>query len=102
MIANYANIQNKSKEDAAMVEKRKRMLQKFLNRLAKHEILSYEHVFHRFLETGVSWVCFALFAVHQPVRARSVPFTGFAYHGDVTRLSFTLTPFDYWCFLPNN
>ncbi|OAQ31512.1 PX-domain-containing protein [Linnemannia elongata AG-77] len=54
-ISNYANIQNKSKEDAAMVEKRKRMLQKFLNRLAKHEILSYEHVFHRFLETGVSW-----------------------------------------------
>jgi sorting nexin-4 len=61
IIANYANIQNKSKEDAAMVEKRKRMLQKFLNRLAKHEILSYEHVFHRFLETGVSWVCLALF-----------------------------------------
>src|SRR5690554_5388011 len=55
-VANYANLQNKSKEDAAMVEKRKRMLQKFLNRLAKHEILSYEHVFHRFLETGVSWV----------------------------------------------
>lgn len=39
-----------------MVEKRKRMLQKFLNRLARHEILSYEHVFHRFLEAGVSWV----------------------------------------------
>ncbi|KAG0300681.1 Sorting nexin, cytoplasm-to-vacuole targeting pathway/endosomal sorting, partial [Dissophora globulifera] len=54
-ISNYANIQNKSKEDAVMVEKRKRMLQKFLNRLAKHEILSYEHVFHRFLEPGVSW-----------------------------------------------
>ncbi|KAF9210420.1 Sorting nexin, cytoplasm-to-vacuole targeting pathway/endosomal sorting [Podila verticillata] len=54
-ISNYANIQNKSKEDAVMVEKRKRMLQKFLNRLARHEILSYEHVFHRFLETGVSW-----------------------------------------------
>ncbi|KAI1316864.1 Sorting nexin, cytoplasm-to-vacuole targeting pathway/endosomal sorting [Mortierella claussenii] len=54
-ISNYANIQNKSKEDAVIVEKRKRMLQKFLNRLAKHEILSYEHVFHRFLETGVSW-----------------------------------------------
>ncbi|KAF8922780.1 Sorting nexin, cytoplasm-to-vacuole targeting pathway/endosomal sorting, partial [Dissophora ornata] len=52
---NYANLQNKSKEDAVMVEKRKRMLQKFLNRLAKHEILSYEHVFHRFLEPGVSW-----------------------------------------------
>ncbi|KAF8973454.1 Sorting nexin, cytoplasm-to-vacuole targeting pathway/endosomal sorting [Entomortierella lignicola] len=54
-ISNYANLQNKSKEDAVMVEKRKRMLQKFLNRLAKHEILSYEHIFHRFLETDSSW-----------------------------------------------
>ncbi|KAG0365673.1 hypothetical protein BC939DRAFT_451365 [Gamsiella multidivaricata] len=54
-ISNYANLQNKSKEDALMVEKRKRMLQKFLNRLAKHEILSYEHVFHKFLEAEVSW-----------------------------------------------
>ncbi|KAF9905671.1 Sorting nexin, cytoplasm-to-vacuole targeting pathway/endosomal sorting, partial [Lobosporangium transversale] len=54
-ISNYANIQNKSKEDAVIVEKRKRMLQKFLNRLAKHEILSYEHIFHRFLEPDVAW-----------------------------------------------
>ncbi|KAG0005530.1 Sorting nexin, cytoplasm-to-vacuole targeting pathway/endosomal sorting, partial [Modicella reniformis] len=54
-ISNYANIQNKSKEEAVIVDKRKRLLQKFLNRLAKHEILSYEHVFHRFLESGVSW-----------------------------------------------
>ncbi|KAF9163550.1 Sorting nexin, cytoplasm-to-vacuole targeting pathway/endosomal sorting [Actinomortierella ambigua] len=54
-ISNYANIPNKSKEDAAMVEKRKRMLQKFLNRLARHDILSYEHIYHRFLESGVSW-----------------------------------------------
>lgn len=72
MIANYANIQNKSKEDAAMVEKRKRMLQKFLNRLAKHEILSYEHVFHRFLETGVSWVCCALFSLFIDLSERGV------------------------------
>ncbi|KAF9439257.1 Sorting nexin, cytoplasm-to-vacuole targeting pathway/endosomal sorting [Entomortierella beljakovae] len=54
-ISNYANIQNKSKEDAVIVEKRKRMLQKFLNRLAKHEILSYEHIFHRFLEPEATW-----------------------------------------------
>ncbi|KAG0003418.1 Sorting nexin, cytoplasm-to-vacuole targeting pathway/endosomal sorting [Entomortierella chlamydospora] len=54
-ISNYANLQNKSKEDAVIVEKRKRMLQKFLNRLAKHEILSYEHIFHRFLEPDASW-----------------------------------------------
>ncbi|KAF9585436.1 Sorting nexin, cytoplasm-to-vacuole targeting pathway/endosomal sorting [Lunasporangiospora selenospora] len=54
-ISNYANLQNKSKEEAAIVEKRKRLLQKFLNRLAVHEILSHEHIFHRFLETDVSW-----------------------------------------------
>ncbi|KAK3805596.1 MAG: hypothetical protein J3Q66DRAFT_319804 [Benniella sp.] len=54
-LSNYANIQKKNKEDAIIVEKRIRLLEKFLNRLATHEILSYEHVFHRFLEQGVSW-----------------------------------------------
>jgi sorting nexin-4 len=39
-----------------MVEKRKRMLQTFLNRVAKHPELSQDHVFHRFLESGVVWV----------------------------------------------
>ncbi|CAO3591117.1 unnamed protein product [Absidia cylindrospora] len=38
-----------------MVEKRKRMLQSFLNRTAKHHILGRDHVFHRFLESGVLW-----------------------------------------------
>lgn len=32
------------------------MLQVFLNRIARHPILSNEHVFHRFLERDVSWV----------------------------------------------
>lgn len=39
-----------------MVEKRKRMLQTFLNRVAKHPELGKDHVFHRFLESGGSWV----------------------------------------------
>ncbi|CAG8528271.1 4656_t:CDS:2 [Funneliformis mosseae] len=54
-IADYATLQNKAKEDVAMIEKRKRMLQSFLNRVSSHPQLSDEHVFHKFLETGVSW-----------------------------------------------
>lgn len=47
--------QAKAKEDAAVIAKRRRMLQTFLNRLARHPILSNEHVFHRFLDGEVSW-----------------------------------------------
>jgi len=39
-----------------MIARRKRMLQAFLNRLARHPILSKEHSFHRFLDGEVSWV----------------------------------------------
>lgn len=39
-----------------MVEKRKRMLQSFLVRVAKHPTLGRDHVFHQFLEDGVVWV----------------------------------------------
>lgn len=48
--------QAKAREDAAMIARRKRMLQTFLNRIAKHPILSNDHVFHRFLDGEVSWV----------------------------------------------
>ncbi|KAF5355324.1 hypothetical protein D9758_006030 [Tetrapyrgos nigripes] len=54
-IGDYAVKQGKAKEDAAMISRRKRMLQTFLNRLARHPILSNEHVFHRFLDGEVSW-----------------------------------------------
>ncbi|KAK7056218.1 Sorting nexin, cytoplasm-to-vacuole targeting pathway/endosomal sorting [Paramarasmius palmivorus] len=54
-IGDYAVKQTKAKEDAAMIARRKRMLQTFLNRLARHPILSNEHVFHRFLDGEVSW-----------------------------------------------
>ena len=40
-----------------MIARRKRMLQTFLNRIARHPILSNERVFHRFLDGEVSWVC---------------------------------------------
>lgn len=65
-IGDYATKQAKAKEDVAMIARRKRMLQTFLNRIARHPILSNEHVFHRFLEGEVSWVrqllvlCFAI------------------------------------------
>ncbi|TBU30747.1 hypothetical protein BD311DRAFT_754307 [Dichomitus squalens] len=54
-IGDYAVKQAKAKEDAAMIARRKRMLQTFLNRVARHPILSNEHVFHRFLDGEVSW-----------------------------------------------
>lgn len=54
-IGDYAVKQAKAKEDTAMIASRKRMLQTFLNRVARHPILSNEHVFHRFLDGEVSW-----------------------------------------------
>jgi len=48
-------MQAKAKEDAALIARRKRMLQTFLNRVARHPILSNDHVFHRFLDGEVSW-----------------------------------------------
>lgn len=56
-IGDYAIKQAKAREDTAMIARRKRMLQTFLNRIARHPILSNEHVFHRFLQGEVSWVC---------------------------------------------
>ncbi|KAJ8522716.1 hypothetical protein ONZ45_g730 [Pleurotus djamor] len=54
-IGDYAIKQGKAKEDTALIARRKRMLQTFLNRIARHPILSNEHVFHRFLDGEVSW-----------------------------------------------
>ncbi|KAI8341082.1 hypothetical protein BC941DRAFT_346665 [Chlamydoabsidia padenii] len=54
-IVDYAALQTRVKDDLPMVEKRKRMLQTFLNRVAKHPVLGHDHVFHRFLESGVPW-----------------------------------------------
>lgn len=48
--------QSKTKEDVATIATRKRLLEDFLRRVCRHPILGGEHVFHRFLEDGVSWV----------------------------------------------
>ena len=56
-IAEYAvKGQSKAKEDATIISRRKRLLEDFLRRLVRHPILGGEHVLHRFLEDGVSWV----------------------------------------------
>ena len=55
-LGDYAIKQAKAREDAALIARRRRMLQTFLNRLARHPIISNEHVFHRFLDGEVSWV----------------------------------------------
>ncbi|KAF7309623.1 Sorting nexin-41 [Mycena indigotica] len=54
-IGDYAVKQAKAKEDIALIARRKRMLQTFLNRIARHPIISNDHVFHRFLDGEVSW-----------------------------------------------
>ncbi|KAI9176156.1 Sorting nexin, cytoplasm-to-vacuole targeting pathway/endosomal sorting [Blastocladiella emersonii ATCC 22665] len=54
-LADYATKQTRAKQDRVIIDKRKRMLQLFLNRIAWHPILSTEHLFHRFLEPGVLW-----------------------------------------------
>ncbi|KAF9564264.1 hypothetical protein CPC08DRAFT_741539 [Agrocybe pediades] len=54
-LGDYAVKQGKAKEDATLIARRKRLLQTFLNRVARHPILSNEHVFHRFLDGEVSW-----------------------------------------------
>ncbi|KAI8391209.1 uncharacterized protein BYT42DRAFT_556040 [Radiomyces spectabilis] len=54
-LVDYAALQTRLRDDLFMIEKRKRMLQTFLNRVAKHPDLGRDHVFHRFLESGVQW-----------------------------------------------
>ncbi|KAJ7149532.1 hypothetical protein C8R43DRAFT_1096921 [Mycena crocata] len=54
-LGDYAVKQAKAKEDTSLISRRKRMLQTFLNRVARHPILSNDHVFHRFLDGEVSW-----------------------------------------------
>ncbi|EPZ31375.1 hypothetical protein ROZALSC1DRAFT_31417 [Rozella allomycis CSF55] len=53
-LASYAK-PSKSKIDLAISEKRKRMLQTFLNRLVEHPVLCSHHLFHRFLEEDKNW-----------------------------------------------
>ncbi|KAJ2777824.1 Sorting nexin, cytoplasm-to-vacuole targeting pathway/endosomal sorting [Coemansia javaensis] len=62
-LTQYAVLQKRAKEDQYIIERRKRMLERFLNHLVEHPILSSEHILHRFLESGVSWTE----VLHSPV-----------------------------------
>jgi len=53
--AEYAMKQGKAKDNPKIIEKRKRMLQVFLNRLGKHPVFASLHIFHVFLEPG-NWL----------------------------------------------
>jgi len=50
----YATGSGKNHTDT-IVEKRKRMLQTFLNRLRKHPVLSHMHIIHLFIQQGAQW-----------------------------------------------
>jgi len=54
-ITEYAIKQGKAKDNPKIIEKRKRMLQVFLNRLGKHPVFASLHIFHVFLEPG-NWL----------------------------------------------
>ncbi|OUM65531.1 hypothetical protein PIROE2DRAFT_59962 [Piromyces sp. E2] len=53
-IIEYATGSGKNQKDT-MVEKRKRMLQTFLNRLRKHPVFSSMHIVHLFIQSGAQW-----------------------------------------------
>jgi sorting nexin-4 len=53
-LTDYATKQSRTKEDPAVIGKRRRMLMSFLNRVVRHPVLGQDHMVHGFLEPG-SW-----------------------------------------------
>jgi len=53
-IIEYATGSGKNQKDT-MVEKRKRMLQTFLNKLRKHPVFCRIHIIHLFIQQGAQW-----------------------------------------------
>lgn len=56
-MADYAAKPTKAKEDAGIIELRKRMLAVFLNRCRKMKEVLTDGVYWRFLDPYTSWVC---------------------------------------------
>lgn len=54
-ILDYATKQGRAKNDPAIIARRKRMLERFLQRLDMHPVLRMDVVFRRFLEARYSW-----------------------------------------------
>ena len=60
-MADYAAKPTKAKEDAGIIELRKRMLAVFLNRCRKMQQLRDDGVWLRFLDPNASWVRLTIF-----------------------------------------
>ncbi|WFD33069.1 hypothetical protein MSPP1_004126 [Malassezia sp. CBS 17886] len=54
-LADYALKQGRAKNDAGVIAKRRRLLQRFLNRVAAHPVLGVDPVFQRFLDGRLAW-----------------------------------------------
>lgn len=54
-ILDYATKQGRAKNDPAMIARRKRMLERFLQRLDMHPVLRMDVVFRRFLDPRYTW-----------------------------------------------
>jgi len=67
-MADYAAKPTKAKEDAGIIELRKRMLAVFLNRCRKMKDILEDGVFWRFLDPYTSWVCFLSHGAVSPIQ----------------------------------
>jgi hypothetical protein len=63
-MADYAAKPTKAKEDAGIIELRKRMLAVFLNRCRRMPDVLGDGVFWKFLDPNVSWVGVSAFVSH--------------------------------------
>jgi hypothetical protein len=59
-MADYAAKPTRAKDDAAIIDLRKRMLSVFLNRCRRMKEVREDGVWWRFLDPNVSWVCSSL------------------------------------------
>lgn len=55
-ITDYATKQGKAKDDPAILERRKRLLQSFLNRVVRHPVLGRDHAVHQFFLKDAVWI----------------------------------------------
>lgn len=55
-IGDYATKPTTAKEDPILIDKRKRMLQNFLNRVVSHPVLKRFHGFHLFISSEKNWM----------------------------------------------
>lgn len=54
-LVDYATKQGRAKSDPALLAKRKRMLERFLQRIDEHPVLHIDVVFRRFLDARYTW-----------------------------------------------